>query len=523
MTRARAGDDPFQRLGELLAGFSHAAFTSRSISAALDQVVGTANLAFEARRTSVWLYERRSGELTFAAASGGAADGEPPPGPASPSTPAGRGLRLERAVALPDDGERTIVAPLRGTRRALGTLVIEGVGNESIDDDIALADNVSRLLAIAIENVYLLDEVLRQRRLLEDTFNSLSDLVVVTDTALRVVQTNKAFAAHVGSPDDELVNRPLAELIAEPLAAWVHSPDSIRPPRGNRGPQPRRFEDERLRGTFEVTVTPLITRGGDPAGRVIVARDITDQVQLEAEQVALQQRLEQSAKLASLGQFVAGIAHEMNNPLQAVLGHVELLMGASRDARVLRRELRRIYSEGERAAKIVQDLLVFTGPRRVARRRVALDTVVSRALASRRTARQRARIRVLRKRGRSLPPVTGDAQLLYQAVLNVLINAEHAVTDPAARRRDVEVRTQTAHGGSAVVLTVRDSGPGIAPEILRRIFDPFFTTRDVGQGSGLGLAISYGIVQEHGGTIHVANAPDGGAVFTIELPASPRP
>jgi two-component system NtrC family sensor kinase len=488
------------------------------MSAALKPVVLAANEAFRARRTSVWLYERRSRELSFAAGSGGPSAA--PAGPADAASPASRGLRLERASVLPDTGERTIVAPLRATRRALGTLVIEGAPG-GVTDDTELADNVARLLAVAIENVYLLEEVLRQRRLLEDAFNSLSDLVVVTDDGLRVVQTNNAFDARVGLAGAELMNRPLAELVGRSLVDWVQSPQSLGAAGpANRGVQPQRVDDERLGGTFAVTVTPLITRGGDSAGRVIVARDVTEQVRLEAEQAVLRERLAQSGKLASLGQFVAGIAHEMNNPLQAVLGHLELLMTTSEPARPLRRDLRRVYNEGQRAAKIVQDLLVFTGSRRLARRPVLIDTIASRALSSRRVARQRAHITVERRRGDDMPPVFGDPLLLYQAVVNVLINAEHAVAELDAPQRRIEVRTRTADNGALVQLTVRDFGSGIAPDVLPQIFDPFFTTREVGKGSGLGLTIAYGIVQEHGGTIRVRNAPGGGAVFSIELPAA---
>ena len=115
----------------------------------------------------------------------------------------------------------------------------------------------------------------------------------------------------------------------------------------------------------------------------------------------------------------------------------------------------------------------------------------------------------------------GDALLLYQAVLNVLINAEHAVAD-AAGARHIEVRTAAPADTGGVVLTIRDTGAGIPSEVLAQIFDPFFTTRDVGQGSGLGLTIAYGIIQEHGGTIRASSPADGGAVFAIELPAAPR-
>jgi C4-dicarboxylate-specific signal transduction histidine kinase len=271
---------------------------------------------------------------------------------------------------------------------------------------------------------------------------------------------------------------------------------------------------------FLLTATPLVT--GDrtqPSGLVVVARDITRQTRLEAERTALRERLGQSERLASLGQFVAGIAHEMNNPLQGVLGHLELLIMADA-ARPVRRELRQIYQDADRAAKIVRNLLVFAGSRRMSRRRVSVDRVIARALASRAASRQRNGIEaVVERPSEPLPPVLGDALLLQQAVLNILINAEHAVVENASRPRRISIATTLA--GDRVSIAIRDSGAGIPADALARIFDPFFTTKEVGKGTGLGLAITYGIVQELGGTITAHNAPDGGAVFSIELPAAP--
>jgi PAS domain S-box-containing protein len=509
-----------RRIRTLLAGFSQAAFTRFDITTALEPLVRETNEAFGAQRTGVWLYDRRERQLALGASSASGRRGGAHA--AEGSALASRGLRFDRAQLLPAAEGRALVAPLRGWRRALGTIVMErGAIDAAGEHELELADNFARQLAVAIENVYLLDEVLRQRRLLEDTFNSLSDLLVVTDDAFRVVQMNSAFASRVGAPGRELVNRPLADLIGATTAAWVQSPEALDSAVRDGRIAPRRFDDERLRGTFAVTVMPLINREGNPAGRVVVARDVTEQARLEAEQAALRERLAQSEKLASIGQFVAGIAHEINNPLQAVLGHLELLAGTSAAARPIRRELQRIYNEGERAAKIVQNLLVFTGSHRMTRQPLAIETVVSRALASRRTDRRRARIAIVRKRGEGVPPVVGDGLLLYQAILNVLINAEHALAD-ATGARHIEVTTAAADKRRRVLLTIKDTGPGIAPEALPQIFDPFFTTRDVGKGTGLGLTIAYGIIQEHGGTIRASNAPAGGAVFTIELPAAPR-
>jgi len=377
--------------------------------------------------------------------------------------------------------------------------------------------------------VQLLEEVLQHRRLLEDTFNSLIDLVVVIDNRLHVVQMNEAFAARVGSARAKLLERPLEELIGAEMALWAAAPEpAARKPDGPSASggipttaRTRQFTDERLDGIFAATVTPLINQDGEPVGRVLVARDITAQTRLETEREALRGRLAQSEKLASLGQFVAGIAHEMNNPLQGVLGHLELLIETSEAARPVRPTLRRIYQEGDRAAKIVRNLLVFTGSRRMSRQRLRIERVLSRALVSRSAGRRRGRIEVSRHQEDNVPDIAGDPALLQQALLNILINAEHAIAATSGPGR-IETSVAASANGDMVRLTIHDSGRGIPAEILPRIFDPFFTTKEVGQGTGLGLAITYGIIQEHGGTIHAANPPEGGASFVIELPAVVR-
>jgi signal transduction histidine kinase len=208
----------------------------------------------------------------------------------------------------------------------------------------------------------------------------------------------------------------------------------------------------------------------------------------------------------------------MNNPLQGVLGHLELMIETSEAARPVRRDLRRIFQDADRAARIVRSLLMFTGSRRLTRRRLRLSRVISRALVSRSAALGQAGIAVTRDEAEDLPWISGDPLLLHQAFLNILVNAEHAIVAGAHDKR-IDVRVHLDQASNTIVTTVRDTGPGIPSDILPRIFDPFFTTKDVGKGTGLGLAITYGIVQEHGGAVHAGNAPDGGAIFTIELPA----
>ena len=162
---------------------------------------------------------------------------------------------------------------------------------------------------------------------------------------------------------------------------------------------------------------------------------------------------------------------------------------------------------------------MFTGSRRLARRPVRIERVLARALASRRASLQRAHITLACRYDKQLRPVLADPQLLQQAFLNILINAEHAIA-ASGRRGRIDVRTARATADDRLMVTVRDTGCGIPADVLPRIFDPFFTTKDVGQGTGLGLAITYGIITEHGGTIQAVDAEGGGALFTIELPVT---
>jgi two-component system NtrC family sensor kinase len=504
-----------KRLRELLLLLSRGVSSSRGLNTALGTLAPDIRDILGAGSVEIWLHERGDRQLVLSASSAGrrlgarvAVD--------DLAHDAAAGLRLDR----PELRGPRVVVPLRGWRRALGTLVItrakatpKGVTYDDAEF-LEFAGELSWQLSAGIETVQLLDDIVRQRRLLENTFNSLVDLVAVMDKELRVVQTNDAFAARVGLKRSEIMRRPLSELVGPETLAYVEAADTWQ---GLVPAVQRRVEDHELEGTFLLTATPLTGQDGHTLGRVLVARDITRQTRLEAERAALRERLTQSEKLASLGQFVAGIAHEMNNPLQGVLGHLELLIDMNEAARPVKKELKQIFQEADRAAKIVRNLLVFSGSHRVARQKMQVDRVLTRALASRKAHLQQAAIKVVRKQGEKLPAVVGDPAQLQQAFLNILINAEHAMAGGGPPRR-IEVTTAVRKPRKHVTVTIRDCGPGIAAEILPRIFDPFFTTKDVGQGTGLGLAITYGIIQEHGGTITAGTAKDGGAVFEIELP-----
>ena len=232
--------------------------------------------------------------------------------------------------------------------------------------------------------------------------------------------------------------------------------------------------------------------------------------------VQARQQLAQAEKLASLGRFVAGIAHELNNPLQGVLGHLELLRRQGRVPADIRRELRAVTREAGRAARIVGNLLVFAGGGKAPQRVIRLNTLVSQAVALRAPFCRAARVEIVARLDERHPRVVANRVLLQQAVLNILVNAEQELTSAGGGR--IVVSTCVAEPDNLVRLQVRDTGPGIPAEALPRVFEPFYSTKEVGRGTGLGLATAYGTVRDHGGTIAADNHPEGGAVFTIELP-----
>jgi signal transduction histidine kinase len=217
----------------------------------------------------------------------------------------------------------------------------------------------------------------------------------------------------------------------------------------------------------------------------------------------------------ALGQLVAGIAHELNNPLQGVLGHLELMKATGKLTRPQVRDLGVAYREADRAAKIVNSLLVFAGSGRRARRRCNLNALVSRSLKLRAARLRKARITVVRRLDPHLPRIVGDPLLLQQALFNIILNAEHAMEGATGR---LEVSSMLSRDGEWALVRMRDTGPGLSEAVLSRVFEPFFTTKEVGKGTGLGLSITYGIIQDHSGQIRAENHPQGGAVFTVELP-----
>ena len=265
-------------------------------------------------------------------------------------------------------------------------------------------------------------------------------------------------------------------------------------------------EWRRIRFNF----SPLSDEKGNIEGVVLSGRDVTDLKRLE-------EQLIQAEKLAAMGQMLAGVAHELNNPLTAILGVTELLRERPGADESTRRQLELTHRQARRAARIVQNLLEFSRPASPQKKPLDLNNILERTLQLHEHSLRRNNIEVDFRLPAELPGVVGDANQLIQIFLNLITNAEQAIREV---RDSGRIQIRAGRIGNQLTITVQDDGVGIRPEALQRIFDPFYTTKRPGGGTGLGLSICMSIIREHGGNIEAETLPAGGSAFTIYLPVA---
>ena len=258
---------------------------------------------------------------------------------------------------------------------------------------------------------------------------------------------------------------------------------------------------------FRASARPLHDEAGQVTGVIASVRDITEQQRLENQVI-------QSERLAAMGQMIAGVAHELNNPLTAILGVTELLRdNASEESS--RRQLDLAHKQARRAAHIVQSLLVFSRPATPHKTLLLPADLLQRTIQLHEHSLRANHINVDFVARPDLPTVLGDANQLTQVFLNLIVNAEQAIREV---REQGTLRIRLGLADERLLITFQDDGVGIPREMLNRIFDPFFTTKRPGRGTGLGLSICMAIVREHNGDISAQPGTNGGSVFTVALP-----
>jgi len=354
-------------------------------------------------------------------------------------------------------------------------------------------------------------ELQRERDFSGKILSNTQSFILVSDTAGLVSYANRRWS-EAGFEQRELLGRPLLELAA---------PGYVRPLSDAlqatlRGGQVDNLELQIIRGNghvgqFSVNLSPMRDEQNNINSIVVVMTDITDSAELR-------DKLVHAEKMAAVGQLVSGVAHEVNNPLTAILGFADLLLENPEIPETARKDLRVILQEAQRTKTIVQNLLSFARQMPPQRNAVQLNMILRRTIQLRSYDFNSHGVDIVEHLDEGLPEVIGDAHQLQQVFLNILNNAYDAVHEVG---RPARIEIMTTKAGNAVEVSFRDNGYGIShPD---RIFDPFFTTKEVGKGTGLGLSICYGIVKEHGGEILCHNNTDGqGATFIVRFPAAPH-
>ena len=377
-------------------------------------------------------------------------------------------------------------------------------GDYLTSEDLDLLETVSDYVGIALENARLyrsLEQKATEYQSLKDfsenIIESINVGVMVEDVEGRIVGWNKALELLTGRRRKETVGRRTEEVIpAEFLQRLIDN---------------RHLYKQLWNGlTVNFSATSLMDKGGATRGTLIIIDDITDRVRLE-------DQLIQNDKLTSIGLLAAGIAHEVNTPLAVISSYSQMLRKeiSPEDGRY--KLLEKITKQTFRASEIVNNLLNFSRTNATEFAEVDIHQVITETVSLLDHQFKSARIHVERELHADYPITFGNAGKLQQVFLNLFVNARDAMGDGG----ELRIRTETVD--SKVEVIVQDTGIGIGRENLKKIYDPFFTTKAAGKGTGLGLSVSYGIVQEHGGSISVESKPGFGTSFKLELPLVRKP
>jgi len=344
-----------------------------------------------------------------------------------------------------------------------------------------------------------------RRRLLE----SFPDLILVVDLDERYTFVSSRSHDLLGFRPEEMLGRKISDLedYSPDLASLYQTVASGNQVVGS-AEYGARHRDGSWR-TMRAAASQLVDADGKASGVIISVRDITIERKLE-------QQVVQSERLAAMGAMIGGVAHELNNPLTSILGVSELLQDGETNE-TTRKHLGMLHQQARRAAEIVQNLTYFSRPPAPGKSKINLTEVVERTLNLHAYSLRKNNITVDFLKDAGIPYALGDPHQLMQVFLNLIVNAEQAIREIRDRGT---LRIRLGKTDHSVWVSFHDDGGGIPKENLPNIFDPFYTTKRPGRGTGLGLSICKSVMKEHNGSVEAANATDGGAVFTVSLPAA---
>jgi len=394
-------------------------------------------------------------------------------------------------------------APLIAGGRAIGavSLAAERAGSFGEAEQMLIAAVVAQA-AIALENARLVELLSSGKREWERTVDAITQAICILDARGVVRRANRIFAGLLGTAVTALPGRPWLGLLPP---VWADSVMRALADPGNTSVEVRAGERILL-----LTAYPTTEADG---GAVLVFEDQT-------EKRRLQEQLIQSEKMSAIGQLIAGVAHDLNNPLASVVGFSDFLAEAGEVPPRLAEPLQVIRQEAERAATIVKNLLSFARRQEGERRRLPIKPILESTLQLLANQLMASRIEATLRVEPGLPDVEVNSNQIKQVFVNLINNGAQAIAETGQGGRIWVTAKRWLDG---VAVSVTDSGPGIPDEIAGRVFEPFFTTKPEGKGTGLGLSICQGILKEHGGRLTLEAKPGAGATFIVELPGTTPP
>jgi two-component system NtrC family sensor kinase len=404
-----------------------------------------------------------------------------------------------------DAPESWIGAPVVAAGQLIGAVSISaGQSRAFTQRDLLIVGAVAAQVAIGLENARLVELLSSAKREWEQTVDSISQGICIIDAQGTVRRANRMFAELVQTPVTAIPGRPWLALLppgwADPVrrAVMERTPTTVELRAGDR--------------PLMLSTIPLADRGA----AVLVFEDQTDKRRL-------QDQLIQSEKMSAIGQLIAGVAHDLNNPLASVVGFSDFLAEAGEVPAALLEPLQVIRQEAERAATIVKNLLSFARSQEGERTVQPIKPILESTLALLRNQLMAHKVEATLETEPDLPELEVSANQIKQVFVNIINNAAQAI---ASEQRSGRIWITAKRWLDGVAIAIADNGPGIPEAIAQHVFEPFFTTKREGEGTGLGLSICQGIVKEHGGRMTLDTRPGAGVTFTVELPGglhTPRP
>jgi two-component system NtrC family sensor kinase len=398
--------------------------------------------------------------------------------------------------------------PIVAVSRAIGAVAMEGDHRHRLDDTALMFTRaVLAQAGIALENARLVELLSSGKREWEQTVDAFNQAICYVGPQGTVRRANRMFAELIKLPVTALPGRPWLTLVPP---SWIDAVARLLAPESAASPVEVRAGDR----TLLVTAIPA----GEPGAAVLLFED-------QSEKRRLQDQLLQSEKMSAIGQLIAGVAHDLNNPLASVVGFSDLLGEAADVPPRLAEPLAVIRQEAERASAIVRNLLSFARRQEGERQLQSIRPILESTHQLLKNQLLAARIELTLTFEPGLPEVEVHANQIKQVFVNIINNAAQAIASTRAKEGGGRIEIATRCEPDGLSVNISDNGPGIPEAVAQRVFEPFFSTKSEGEGTGLGLSICHGIVKEHGGDISVDPGGAGsgrGATFSVELPTGVR-